>query len=207
MYFPDPDLVPMAPCPEWVEAIRASLPELPYQWRYRLTSEHQLSPAEADALVATGSASYYQAVVDLGVPPKQASSLVMGPLTGEANPRGVSIYELPVQPAELAALAEFDRSPNSTASMTKSYLHHMAETGQPFEWVRRKHPMAKVGAGELGPIVDQALADNPKAAEDYRAGKDKAKGAIVGAVMRATKGQADPATLNRLIDERLRPGG
>ena len=204
MYFPDPDLVPMAPSREWVDAIRATLPELPDRWRHRLTSEHHLSPGEADALTATRTAPFYQKVVDLGVPPKQASSLIMGPLTGEANEQGVSVYDLPVRPEDLRDLAEFERSTIGTASVAKAYLHIMATTGEPFHQVRAEHPMQRVGGiEELTPLVDQAIADNPKAVADYRAGKQKAKGRLVGEVMRATKGQADPALVNELIDRRL----
>ncbi|MBM3497765.1 MAG: Asp-tRNA(Asn)/Glu-tRNA(Gln) amidotransferase subunit GatB [Armatimonadetes bacterium] len=207
MYFPDPDLVPMAPGADWVAAIRAGLPELPDQWRYRLTSEHRLSAAEADALVATGSASYYQAVVDLGAPPKQASNWVMGPLTSELNARSLPVERSPVAPAGIAELIRLVAEGRITGKIARDVFPRIFQTGKTAAEVVAAEGLEVVGgADELGPIVDQAIADNPRAVEDYRAGKQKAKGALVGAVMRATKGQADPETLNRLIDERLGTG-
>jgi aspartyl-tRNA(Asn)/glutamyl-tRNA(Gln) amidotransferase subunit B len=209
MYFPDPDLVPMAPCPEWVEAIRASLPELPEARRRRLVDQYGLPEYDAEVLTATqATAEYFEALAGLAGDPKQASNWIMGPLTSELNARALPIEDSPLGPEAVAELMRLVASGRITGKIARDVFPRMFETRQSAEAVVAAEGLEVVGgADELGPVVDQALADNPKAAEDYRAGKDKAKGAIVGAVMRATKGQADPATLNRLIDERLRPGG
>jgi aspartyl-tRNA(Asn)/glutamyl-tRNA(Gln) amidotransferase subunit B len=207
MYFPDPDLAPMAPSREWVEAIRASLPELPAARRARLMASHALSEYDAGVLTATkATADYFEQVASLTQDPKQAANWVMGDLARLLNAKGIAVEASPVSPEGLADLLALLASGRITGKLAKDVFERMFETGEGAEQVVEASGIAVVGGeGDLGPIIDQAIAENPKAVEDYRAGKQKAKGALVGAVMRATKGQADPATLNRLLDERLRP--
>jgi len=188
-----------------VEAIRASLPEMPEAKRRRFAEQYALP--EYDVKVLTGSystASYFETVTELTDDPKQASNWVMGPLTSELNARGLSIEESPVTPQGTASVIRMVAKGTITGKMAKDVYTVMFDTGRSAEEIVAAEGLEVVGGeDELGPIIGQAIADNPKAVEDYRAGKQKAKGAIVGAVMKATKGQADPATLNRLIDERL----
>jgi aspartyl-tRNA(Asn)/glutamyl-tRNA(Gln) amidotransferase subunit B len=207
MYFPDPDLVPMAPSREWVEAIRATLPELPAARRERFVREYELPVYDAEVLTSTkATAEYFEELVSLTGDAKQASNWVMGPLTSELNARSLSIEECPLRPAAVAELIGLVAEGRITGKLARDVFPRMFETGKRASEIVAAEGLAVVGGEEeLRPILEQAIADNPKAVEDYRAGKEKAKGALVGAVMRATKGQADPATVNRLIDERLRP--
>jgi len=205
MYFPDPDLVPMAPSSDWVEAIRTTLPELPRTRRARFTEEYGLS--EYDAEVLTGSkatADYFEALAALCRDPKQASNWVMGDLMRLLNAGGLSIAQSPLPPRRIAELVELVESGRITTKMAKTVFDRMFETGQSAEAIIAGQGLGVVGSeDELGPIIDQAIAANPAAAADYAAGKQKAKGRLVGEVMRATKGQADPALVNELIDRRL----
>jgi aspartyl-tRNA(Asn)/glutamyl-tRNA(Gln) amidotransferase subunit B len=205
MYFPDPDLVPMAPSREWVEQIRASLPELPEARRARLGEQYGLSEYDAGVLTATrATADYFEALAGLTGDAKQAGNWIMGPLTSELNARSLSIEDSSMRPQAIADLMGLVATGRITGKIARDVFPVMFETGKSAGEVVASEGLEVVGGeDELGPVIEQAIADNPKAVEDYRAGKEKAKGAIVGAVMRATKGQADPATVNRLIDERL----
>lgn len=205
MYFPDPDLVPMAPDPHWVEAIRASLPELPEARRKRFSEEYGLPAYDVEVLTSSKAvADYFEELAALTNDPKQASNWVMGPLMSELNARSLSIEDSPLRPSHIAELIDLVASGRITGKIARDIFPHMFETGQGAEETIAAVGVEVIGSDdELLPIVERAIAENPKAAEDYRSGKMKAKGALVGAVMRATKGQADPATVNRLIDERL----
>ncbi|MGQ9729635.1 MAG: Asp-tRNA(Asn)/Glu-tRNA(Gln) amidotransferase subunit GatB [Candidatus Zipacnadales bacterium] len=205
MYFPDPDLVPMAPSEEWVEAIRASLPELPEARRQRFIEAYGLPPYDAEVLTASRAvADYFEELAALTGNPKQASNWVMGPLASELNARSLTIEESPLTPQNIADLLILVHEERLTGKIAKDVFAQMFATGKSAKQIIMEQGLEVVSnETELGPIVDQAIALNPKAVEDYQAGKTKAKGALVGAVMKATKGQADPALVNRLIDEKL----
>ncbi|MBM3473932.1 MAG: Asp-tRNA(Asn)/Glu-tRNA(Gln) amidotransferase subunit GatB [Armatimonadetes bacterium] len=209
MYFPDPDLVPMAPSREWVEAIRATLPELPAARRERFVREYELPAYDAEVLTSTkAAAEYFEELVALTGDAKQASNWLMGPVTSELNARSLGIEDCPLPPAAVAELMGLVAEGRITGKIARDVFPRMFESGKSAAEIVAAEGLAVVGGeDELGPILEEAIAANPKAVDDYRAGKEKAKGALVGAVMKATKGQADPATVNRLIEERLRPQG
>ena len=205
MYFPDPDLVPMVPSAEWVESIRASLPELPDARRRRFAEAYGLSEYDAGVLTGTrATADYYEELVGLCKDPKVAGNWVMGDLSRALNERSLTIEESPVSPGALAELVGLVEAGKITGKIAKDVFGKMFERGKGAEQVVEEEGLEVVGdADELGAILDGVIAGNPKAVEDYKAGKRKAKGALVGGVMKATKGQADPALVNRLIDEKL----
>ena len=205
MYFPDPDLVPMAPSREWVETIRASLPELPEARRARLTAQYGLPEYDAGVLTGTrATADYFEELAALTADPKQAGNWIMGDLTRLLNTAGLPIEDSPIKPPDLAGLLGLIAAGRITGKTAKDVFERMFDTGRSAEEVVASEGLGVVGeTDELGPLIDRAIAENPKAVEDYRAGTQKAKGALVGAVMKATKGQADPAIVNRLIDEKL----
>ena len=205
MYFPDPDLVPMAPSAEWVEAVRASLPELPDARRARFMAQYGLLEYDAGVLTATrATAEYFEELAALTGDPKPAGNWVMGDLARLLNAASLPIEESPVKPADLAELLALVATSRITGKLAKDVFERMFRTGRSAEDVVAAEGLSVVGdENELGPVIDQALAANPKAVVDYRAGKQKAKGALVGAIMKATQGRADPATVNRLLDERL----
>jgi len=128
----------------------------------------------------------------------------MGDLTRLLNTAGLPIEDSPIKPPDLAGLLGLIAAGRITGKTAKDVFERMFDTGRSAEEVVAAEGLGVVGeTDELGPLIDRAIAENPKAVEDYRAGTQKAKGALVGAVMKATRGQADPAIVNRLIDEKL----
>jgi len=205
MYFPDPDLVPMAPGREWIEEIRASLPEVPSARRRRLVEQYGLPEYDAEVLTGTkATAEYFEALAALCPDAKQASHWVMGDLMGLLNAAGLTIEQSPITPEATASVIELVASGRITRKMGKAVYERMFETGETAAAVVASDGLGVVSSeDELAPLIDQVIAANPDAAADYRAGKQKAKGRLVGEVMRATKGQADPALVNELIDRKL----
>ncbi len=206
MYFPDPDLLPMVPAAEWdIDKIRQSLPELPDALRARFMNDYGLPEYDAGVLTASKAmADYFEEVVGLCNDAKAASNWVMGDLSRMLNSAGLGIEASPVSPAGIAELLGLVQAGKITGKIAKDVFETMFETGQAAATIVESGGLEVVGGeDELGPIIDQVIAENAAAVADYREGKKKAKGALVGGVMKLTKGQADPQQVNRLIDEKL----
>jgi aspartyl-tRNA(Asn)/glutamyl-tRNA(Gln) amidotransferase subunit B len=202
-YFPEPDLVPLAPTEEMLERARAALPELPAARAERLERELGLS-GDAAKLLAFRSelGDFYEAALSGdGGDPRTLANWTTNELTariGDADPAATKL-----DPAAFARLVGMVAAKEVSASAGKEVLDVLvAEGGDPAAVVESKG-LARAGEDELGAIVDRAIADNGDAVEKIRAGKDAAIGAIVGAVMRETKGRADGGEVQRLIRERL----
>ena len=203
-YFPEPDLVPIAPAREWVEEIRASLPELPAVRRRRLQGEWGFSDAEMRDLVNAGAGELVEATVAAGASPAAARKWWMGELSRTAKADGVSLEELsvtPAQVAELAALVEAGRINDKLAKQVLAGV--LAGEGSPEEVVVARGLEVVSDDGALEAAVDEALAANPDVVEKIRGGKVQAAGAIVGAVMKATRGQADAARVREILMARI----
>ena len=202
-YFPEPDLVPVAPSREWVEEIRASLPELPSLRRRRLQTEWGYAEAEMRDVLNAGALDLVEATVGAGASPAAARKWWMGELARTAGAEGVELAELaitPVQVAELAALVEAGRINDKLARQVLAGV--LAGEGGPEEVVVARGLEVVSDDGALITAVDEALAANPDVLDKIRGGKVQAAGAIVGAVMKATRGQADAARVRELIMER-----
>jgi aspartyl-tRNA(Asn)/glutamyl-tRNA(Gln) amidotransferase subunit B len=202
-YFPEPDLVPLAPTDEMLERARAALPELPAARAERLERELGL-PVDAAKLLAFRSelGDFYEAALTAdGGDPRTLANWTTNELTariGDADPAGTRL-----EPAAFARLVGMVAAKEVSASAGKEVLDVLvAEGGDPAAVIESKG-LGRAGEDELGVIVDQAIADNGDAVEKYKAGKQAAIGAIVGAVMRETKGRADGGEVQRLIRERL----
>jgi aspartyl-tRNA(Asn)/glutamyl-tRNA(Gln) amidotransferase subunit B len=202
-YFPEPDLVPLAPTEEMLERARAALPELPAARAERLERELGL-PGDAAKLLAFRSelGDFYEAALSGdGGDPRMLANWATNELTariGEADPAATRL-----EPAAFARLVGMVASKEVSASAGREVLDVLvAEGGDPAAVVESKG-LGRAGEDELGAIVDRAIADNGDAVEKIRAGKDAAIGAIVGAVMRETKGRADGGEVQRLIRERI----
>ena len=202
-YFPEPDLVPLVPTEEMVERARAALPELPAARAERLERELGL-PVDAAKLLAFRSelGDFYEAALTAdGGDPRTLANWTTNELTariGEADPAGTKL-----EPGAFARLVGMVAAKEVSASAGKEVLDVLvAEGGDPAAVVESKG-LGRAGEDELGAIVDQAIADNGDAVEKYKAGKKAAIGAIVGAVMRETKGRADGGEVQRLIRDRL----
>ncbi|MBI3289066.1 MAG: Asp-tRNA(Asn)/Glu-tRNA(Gln) amidotransferase subunit GatB [Elusimicrobia bacterium] len=207
-YFPDPDLVPLAADAHWVSGLRSNLPELPSSKRARFIAEFGLS--SYDCAVLTGdkvlSDFFEKAVAAAPVgSAKTVSNLLTTEMLGRLNAEGKSASQAPVPPAHLGGLAALVAAGTLSSKGAKDVFARMWETG--------KDPKALVDELGLSQISDdnvvkewvrQALESNPKAAADLRGGKDAAIGSIVGAVMKLSKGKANPALVNKLIKEAVK---
>jgi len=203
-YFPEPDLVPVAPSRQWVEEIRAALPEMPAARRRRLKAEWSLSDSEMRDVVNAGALELVEATTAAGTSGQAARKWWMGELSRAAKERGVTLEDLPVTPAQVAQLQSLVDSGRLTDKLARQVLEGvLAGEGDP-EAVSAARGLEVVSDdGALLAAVDQALADNPDVAEKIRGGKVQAAGAIVGAVMRATRGQANARRVRELIMERV----
>ncbi|MEW6522205.1 MAG: Asp-tRNA(Asn)/Glu-tRNA(Gln) amidotransferase subunit GatB [Bacillota bacterium] len=204
-YFPDPDLVPMVPDPEWVWQIKTSLPELPQQRRERLVNAYGLSPYDAAVITASPvMADFYEDVVKAGAGAKPAANWVMGEIFRYLKARGLEAEDIPITPGHLAELLSMVETGTISVKIAKSIFDEMCDTRkEPRELVRAKG-LLQIGAEEeLVPVIDGVIASNPGVVADYRAGKERALGFLVGQVMKATQGRANPQLANRLLVERL----
>jgi aspartyl-tRNA(Asn)/glutamyl-tRNA(Gln) amidotransferase subunit B len=202
-YFPEPDLVPIAPPAEWVEELRGTLPELPWERRRRISAEWGLTPEELRDLVNAGALDLIEATVGEGAPAGEARSWWVAYLTQQANSRGVALDELPISPAQVARVIALVASGELNNKLARQVVDGvLAGEGSPDDVVAARGLAVVSDEGALVAAVDEALAAQPDVAQKIRDGKVQAAGAIVGAVMKATKGQADAKRVRELIIER-----
>lgn len=203
-YFPEPDLVPIAPSREWVEEIRASLPEAPAVRRRRLQVEWRFGDVEMRDVVNVGALDLIDATVAAGAAPSAARKWWIGELARTANARGVELVDLPVTPGHVAELQALVDAGTINDRLARTVLEGvLAGEGSPAEVVATRGLAVVSDDGALLVAIDAALAAQPDVAEKIRSGRVQAAGAVVGAVMRATKGQADAARVRQLILERV----
>jgi len=203
-YFPEPDLVPIAPAPEWVERLRASLPELPSARRARLQAQWQLSDLDMAALANAGALDLVAETVAAGATPADARKWWLGELRQRANTAGIELAELAVTPAQVARVSALVASGALNDKLARQVLDGvLAGEGSPDEVVAARGLAVVSDDAALLAAVDQAIADNPDVAGKIRSGKIAAVGVLVGAAIKATRGQADAARVRELILERL----
>jgi aspartyl-tRNA(Asn)/glutamyl-tRNA(Gln) amidotransferase subunit B len=202
-YFPEPDLVPIAPAAEWVEELRATLPELPWEHRRRIQADWGLTDLELRDLVNAGALELIEATVAAGAPAGEARSWWVSYLTQQANARGVELAGLPITPGQVARVIELVASGDLSNKLARQVVDGvLAGEGEPDEVVAARGLAVVSDDTALLAAVDDALAAQPDIAEKIRGGKVQAAGAIVGAVMKATKGQADAKRVRELVIER-----
>jgi aspartyl-tRNA(Asn)/glutamyl-tRNA(Gln) amidotransferase subunit B len=203
-YFPEPDLVPIAPPADWVESIRAALPELPAARRVRLQSEWGLSDLDMAALLNVGALDLVGETVAAGATPADARKWWLGELARHANETGVELSEVGVSPAQVARVSELVRAGTLNDKLARQVLEAVAAgEGSPDEIVAARGLAVVSDDGALTEAVDAAIAANPDVAQKIRDGKVAAAGALVGDVMKATRGRADAARARELILQRL----
>ena len=196
--------MPVAPPPEWVAEIQASLPELPSARRVRLLAAWSLSDLEFEALRNAGALDVVEETVAVGAPPADARKWWLGELARRANDSGVDVSELPITPAAVARVAELVASGSLNDQLARQVIDGVLEgEGTPDEVVAA-HGLAVVSDDSaLLAAIDEAIAANPDVVARIRDGKVQAVGVLVGAVMKATRGKADAARVRELIMERL----
>jgi len=207
-YFPEPDLVPVAPSREWVEELRASLPELPRVRRRRLQAEWALSDTDMQAILNAGALDVIEQTIGAGAPADQARKWWMGELARTANEQGAELAALPITPVQVARVSALVAEGKLNDKLARQVIEGVLKgDGEPDEVVAKRGLAVVSDDSALGAAVDEAIAANPDVAEKIRSGKVAAAGALVGAVMKATRGQADAARVKELILERLAAKG
>jgi aspartyl-tRNA(Asn)/glutamyl-tRNA(Gln) amidotransferase subunit B len=203
-YFPDPDLVPLAPPRDWVEQIRASLPELPAARRERLQRDWGLTDTDMRDLRNAGAIDLVEQTVAAGASPAEARKWWLNELAQRANAAGTELAALPIAPAGVAKVADLVRSGALNDRLARQVIEGvLAGEGTPDEVVAARNLAVVSDDSALTAAVDEAIAANPDVADKIRGGKVAAVGALMGAVMKATRGQADAARVKALILERL----
>jgi aspartyl-tRNA(Asn)/glutamyl-tRNA(Gln) amidotransferase subunit B len=203
-YFPEPDLVPVAPSLEWIDELRGTLPELPSAKRARLRAEWGISDHEFQTLVNSGAVELVESTIAAGVDATAARKWWTGELARVANDRGIDLADVPVTPTQIRRVEELVADGSLTDKMARQVFEGVINGEGDVDDVVAGRGLAVVSDDSaLLTAIDAALAEQPDVAEKIRGGKVQAAGAIVGAVMKATRGQADAAKVRALLLERL----
>ncbi len=204
-YFPDPDLPPVRVAAEWIEKVKNAMPELPEEANRRLVNTYGLSEYDASVLTLTPEhLRFFDECVNLYNEPKVVANWIMGDLNRLLNNANIEINESKVSPKSLADLLLLIDQGVISGKMAKDVLEDMFDTGHNPETIVKEKGMAQISDEEtLLALIDEIVANNPKVVEDYKEGKKKALGFFVGQVMKTTKGQANPAIVNKLLLDRL----
>ena len=213
-YFAEPDLVPLQIDRRWVAEIRAGLPELPRAWRQRAVAQYGLPAYDAEVLTQSRAlVDYYEAALREWAPasgagadrPKVLSNWIMSELLrvlpGDDER---AIQSSPITPRHLVGLLGLIENSTISGKIAKDVFQKMFDSGQDAGTIVERDGLTQVAdEGALGQVIESVMAANAKAIEDYRRGKKEAKGALVGQVMKATRGKANPALVNRLLEDKL----
>jgi aspartyl-tRNA(Asn)/glutamyl-tRNA(Gln) amidotransferase subunit B len=204
-YFPEPDLVPLVIDEEWVNSVRAGLPELPDTRQKRYVE--QLGLSEYDAMVITGSksiADFFEACLENYQDAKVVSNWVMGEMSRLLNVHNLEITECNIRPQNLAKMLQLLEQGTISSKIAKTVFEEMFATGKEAETIVQEKGLVQISdEGAIKAIVDKVVEANPQSVEDFKAGKDRAIGFLVGQVMKETKGKANPGLVNKLLLEKL----
>lgn len=205
-YFPEPDLVPFEPDPALVESIKASLPETPAARRQRFAAEYGLSEYDVGVLTTTRAISQWFEAAATVYPgePKKVANWITADLFGLLNDAGVELHESKITPAQLAGLVDLVDTGTISGKQAKTVLAEMFASGKDAADIAKAQGLEQVSdEGALETAVDQVIAENPDAADKVRGGQLNTIGFLVGAVMKKTKGQANPGMVNELLKRKL----
>jgi aspartyl-tRNA(Asn)/glutamyl-tRNA(Gln) amidotransferase subunit B len=204
-YFPDPDLVDLYIDDEWKARIRAEIPELPDARKKRYVEELGLPAYDAAVLTVTKEMSdFFDAAVASGADAKLASNWLMGDVSAYLNKNGKELDEIALKPESLAAMIKLIENGTISSKIAKQIFVDLVEKGGDPEAIVKEKGLVQISdEGELRKIINEALDKGPQSIEDYKNGKEKALGFFVGQVMKATKGQANPPLVNKLLLEEI----
>lgn len=204
-YMPEPDLPPIVTSEETIEKYRSELPELPDARRARLEKEYGLSDYDAGIITSSRAmAEYFDAVVATGADPKLAANWIMGDLAKNLNEDGIDITKSPVSAERLGKMIGLIMKDTISGKIAKKVFREMwTNEDDPEKIVKDKGLVQITDTGAIEAAVDAAIAANPKAVAEYKGGKKKAIGALVGQVMKATRGKANPQMVNKMLAEKL----
>jgi aspartyl-tRNA(Asn)/glutamyl-tRNA(Gln) amidotransferase subunit B len=207
-YFPDPDLLPLEISASWIEQVKSALPELPQARRERYVAEFGLSAYDAAVLTASReTADYFEAAAkQLPAQAKLCANWIMGDINGQLNKEGIDISACPVNPSQLAALLTRIGDGTISGKAAKTVFESMwnGELDKNADAIIAAKGLKQISDDSaIEKIVDQVLAANAQQVADYRAGKEKAFNSLVGQIMKATQGKANPAQVNAMLKKKL----
>ncbi|MEY3399670.1 MAG: hypothetical protein RLZZ486_138, partial [Actinomycetota bacterium] len=203
-YFPEPDLVPVAPTPELIEKIKNSLPEKPSVRRKKLQEAWQVPDKEMAAMINADVLDLVEATVNLGADPTRARSWWLGEIARVANEKGVAAAELPISSADVAEIVALIEKGELTDKLARQVVEGViAGEGRPSEIIKKRGIQVVSDDSALMAAIEKAIAAQPDVAEKVRGGHVPAAGALIGAVMKETKGQADAAKVRELLLKHL----
>jgi aspartyl-tRNA(Asn)/glutamyl-tRNA(Gln) amidotransferase subunit B len=200
-YFPEPDLAPLQLDPAWIEEVRASLPELPDARRRRFVEQYGLPEYDAGVLTQSSEvADYFESTAAASRNPKASSNWVMGDLMRTANETGTPLASLPMTPEALAGLIRLIDAGTITGAVAKDVFEKMLSSGRAADRIVAEEGLARIDDdAAIEPAVRHVVEGNADAVAQYRAGKKQTFGFLVGQVIKATKGKANPARINELM--------
>lgn len=204
-YFPEPDLMDIYIDEDWKTRVRAEIPELPDVRKKRYIEELGLPSYDANVLTVTKEmADFFEAAVQEGADAKQASNWVMGEVSGYLNAEGKELHEVPLTPQGLAGMIKLIENGTISSKIAKTVFKELIENGGDAEKIVKEKGLVQISdEGALLKIISEIIDANPQSVEDFKGGKEKAKGFLVGQIMKATKGQANPPLVNKLLVQEL----
>jgi len=205
-YFPEPDLLPVVVSEEWIEELKAQIPELPEERRQRFVKEYALTHEEALLLTQTRQfAEYFETAVRTYNQPKAILNWMMGDLMGHLKQDHREIHECLIRPEHLANLVRLIDEGEISGKMAKQLFEKLYETGDDPETIISQENLQQISdEDQLTRIVDRVLEANPEKVEAYRAGKAGLLGFFMGQVMKETRGQANPEMVSQMLEGKLR---
>ena len=204
-YFPEPDLVPVQLDDAWIERIRETLPELPAQRQARLMSEHGLPEYDASQIVSTKAmAEYFDEAVKTAKDSKAVSNWLLGDVSAYMNNEGITIADFKVTPAHLAELVNLIKDGVLSSKLAKKVFAEMLKEDEAPKALVKKLGLEQVSdEGAILKLVEETIAENPQSVADYKAGKDKAIGFLVGQIMKKSRGKANPGMVTKMLKEKM----
>lgn len=204
-YVVDGDFLPIKIDQEWVEEIKANLPELPHHKKARLIKDYKIPEYDAGVLTQSREiADFFEETVEFSKDAVQVSNWIMGDVLRRLNDAGLEIKDLKFGPKDLSDLLALVNDGKISNNIGKKVLRDMFESGKSPEKIVEEKGLIQISdAGELEGIVEEILAENQQSIEDYRAGRDRALGFLVGQVMKATRGKANPQMVNEMIRKKI----
>jgi aspartyl-tRNA(Asn)/glutamyl-tRNA(Gln) amidotransferase subunit B len=204
-YFPDPDLVRLYIDEEWKNRVRATIPELPDARKARYTSEWGLPEYDAEVITSSKQlADFFEESLRHTKDAKAVSNWIMGDLLGYLNANNLELKDVKITGKGLGEMIGLMENGTISSKIAKTVFKEMLETGKdPHSIVEEKGLVQISDEGAIRQIVDKVIAGNPQSVADFKAGKEKAIGFLVGQVMKETKGKANPALVNQLLREAL----
>ncbi|OFI06243.1 aspartyl/glutamyl-tRNA(Asn/Gln) amidotransferase subunit B [Clostridium acetireducens DSM 10703] len=205
-YFPEGDLVSINVSDEWIENIRKTIPELPHEKAERFVKEYNIPKYDAHVLTLTmDMANFFDETTKICNDAKAASNWLMGDISRLMNENLVEVKDLKFNPTQLAELIELINSKTISNNIGKKVVEYMFESGKdPREIVKEKGLIQNSNEDEILDVVKKVIENNPKCIEDFKNGKKRVKGFVVGLVMKETRGKANPVIVNKLVDEEIK---